>query len=68
MGIALYHKYLDAKAGHLHPQTVSEGLQPPFGDTIRPHVQAVKEGEDAGHEDHPTCSKEPIHEVGLLDH
>ena len=49
--------YLDPEAGHLHPQAVCERLQTPLGDAVGSHVQAVEEGKDAGHEDHPAYSK-----------
>lgn len=49
-------RYLDSKAGHLHPQAVGKGLQTSLGDAVGGHVEAGKEREDAGGEEHPACS------------
>lgn len=48
--------YLDSKAGHLHPQAVSKGLQTSLRDAVGGHVEAGEEREDAGSKEHPACS------------
>lgn len=49
-------RYLDSKAGHLHPQAVSKGLQTSLRDAVGGHVEAGEEREDARSKEHPACS------------
>lgn len=47
--------HLHSKAGHFNPQTIHKCLKSPLGNAVHSHVQAVKEGKDAGGVNHPTC-------------